>query len=77
MSDDETDRKELAAEIFRTVPMPRLIDAVSALLRDWNRRASGDPDAPIVIHCDEICVREFMRTSDLRQLKLLREMANR
>jgi hypothetical protein len=77
MSDDETERKELAAEILRTVPMPRLISAVSAFLRDWNRRATGDPDAPILIHCDEICVREFMRTGDLRQLKLLREMAGR
>jgi hypothetical protein len=77
MSDDETERKELAAEILRTVPMSRLISAVSAVLRDWNRRAAGDPDAPILIHCDEICVREFMRTGDLRQLKLLREIADR
>ena len=55
--------------------MPRLMSAVSAFLRDWHRRATGDPDAPILVHCDEICVREFMRTGDLRQLKLLREMA--
>ena len=44
MSDDETERKELAAEILRTVPMPRLMSAVSAFLRDWHRHATGDPD---------------------------------
>ena len=51
MSDDETERKELAAEILRTVPMPRLMSAVSAFLRDWHRRATGDPDAPCIIAC--------------------------
>jgi hypothetical protein len=66
-------KSDLAQEILRTVPEPRLIAAIGSILAQRQRRAAGLPDDALV-EVKEVNVEEFVATCTKRQLRLLREI---
>ena len=66
-------RLDLIEKIIRTVPMPRLIMAIGAILARRKREAERLPeDARVELEVD---VTAFLSTCSKRQLRMLREIA--
>jgi hypothetical protein len=66
-------KSEIAQELLRTVPRPRLIAAIGSVLARRQRRAAQLPDDTLMEV--DVNVEAFVATCSVRQLRLLREIA--
>jgi hypothetical protein len=64
-------KTDLVVEILRTVPLPRLVAAVGAILDARHRRGTGATGEVAY----DVNVAAFMATCSARQLRLLRTLA--
>jgi hypothetical protein len=64
-------KRDLAQEILRTVPRPRLSAAIGFVLEARHRRVAGETGDFQV----KVDVEAFVATCTVRQLKLLRKLA--
>jgi hypothetical protein len=66
-------KSELAQDLLRTVPRPRLVAAIGSVLARRQRRAAQLPDDAMV--SIDVNVEAFLATCSARQLRMLREIA--